>query len=327
MSTSRDQLNRLLALVPYLQQRGSVPVAEVAREFGVAERVIRRDVNVLMMCGLPGLLPGDMIDFDFDAFEGEGVIRLSNADYLSRPLRLDSTEAAALMVALRTLREGATPEQREVVERTLAKIEAAAGESGVVAAQVQVQPPATPDEESTRQRLGEAVAAGRQVRLRYHSPVRDEETERVVDPIALASRAGHTYLDAWCHHAEDRRLFRVDRMTEVRVLDRPATEHADLPPLDLDEGIFRPSATDLLVRLRLDPPARWVTEYYPVERVEEEADGGVVVDLRIADPVWLTRLLLRLGGGARLLDDGPLRQAVQQAARDALRRYDAGARG
>ena len=35
MSTSRDQVNRLLALVPYLQARGEVSVAEAAEEFGV----------------------------------------------------------------------------------------------------------------------------------------------------------------------------------------------------------------------------------------------------------------------------------------------------
>ena len=51
---ARHQVNRLLALVPYLRARESVSVEEAAREFGVRPATIRRDINVLMFCGLPG---------------------------------------------------------------------------------------------------------------------------------------------------------------------------------------------------------------------------------------------------------------------------------
>ena len=146
---ARDQVNRLLALVPYLQSRGEISVDEAAREFGVPARTIRRDINVLLFCGLPGLGMGDLIEVDFEALEGDDIIRLSNADYLSRPLRLDSTEAAALMVALRALRDGSSPEERAVVDRALAKISTAAGEGAGVAEHVQVLPADGPDEQST----------------------------------------------------------------------------------------------------------------------------------------------------------------------------------
>ena len=59
---------------------------------------------MLFLCGLPGGYPDDLIDVDLDALEGEGVIRVSNADYLARPLRLTPTEATAIIVALRALR-------------------------------------------------------------------------------------------------------------------------------------------------------------------------------------------------------------------------------
>ena len=83
------------------------------------------------MCGLPGGYPDDLIDVDLDALEdpdGDGVIRVSNADYLARPLRLTPTEASALIVALRALRDGCDDETREVVDRVLGKLETAAAE-------------------------------------------------------------------------------------------------------------------------------------------------------------------------------------------------------
>lgn len=318
---ARTQVNRLLALVPYLQGRGEVSIDEAAREFGVSPRTIRRDIEVLVFCGLPGLGMGDMIDIDFDAYEGEGVIRLSNAEFLTRPLRLDRTEAAALVVGLRTLLEGSQGIEREVVERTLRKIVDASGEAAGVAARVEVRLARSEQEQEVRQVLDQAVARARQVRLRHRSPVRDEVTVRVVDPVAVTTSEGQTYLDGWCHLVEDRRLFRLDRIASVELLDTPAATPEALEPLDLTEGIYRPSPEDLLATLRLRPEARWVAEYFPLESCDEQSDGTLLVRLRVGDPAWLVRTMLRLGGAAELLDPPDVAERVRATAREALEQY------
>ncbi len=321
MSSSRDQLNRLLALVPYLQSRGEVSVADAAAEFGVSAHVIRRDINVLLFCGLPGLGMGDLIDVDFEAFEGEDVIRLSNADYLTRPLRLDSTEAAALMVALRALREGGSPDEREVVARALAKLAAAAGEGAGVAEQVQVHLSTEDDVHELRRTFEQAINGRRQVRIRHRSEIRDEVSERVVDPVAVASAHGRAYLDAWCHRVADQRLFRLDRIESAEILDSEVEDHVALRPLDLDEGVYRPAPDAPTATLRLTPRARWVTEYYPVDSVEPGPDDGLTVRLRVSDPAWLVRLVLRLGGQAEVLEPPELAARAREEARRALELY------
>ncbi|MFZ5846421.1 MAG: helix-turn-helix transcriptional regulator [Actinomycetota bacterium] len=322
MSGARDQVGRLLALVPYIQSREEVPLEQAAADFGVRPAQIVKDLNVLWFCGLPGLGMGDLIDIDMDALEGEGVIRLSNADYLTRPLRLGSSEASALIVALRALREGGDESVRPVVDRTLAKLEAAAGDGAALAAQVDVRL----DESDSglaalRGDLERAVRDGRQVRMDYYVPSRDEVTERVVDPLRLVTAEGHTYLDAWCRTAEDRRLFRLDRVSTAEVLDVPVDDHSDLPERDLSEGIFSPSPRDTLATLVLEPSARWVGEYYPVESIEELGEGALRVTLRVGDPSWLVRLVLRLGGSARVASPTELSSAVHRAATDALGNY------
>jgi proteasome accessory factor C len=116
---ARDQVARLLALVPYIQARREVSLEQAAADFGVRPAQLVKDLNVLWFCGLPGLEMGDLIEVDMDALQGEGVIRVSNVDYLSRPLRLDSSEAAALVVALRALREGGGDDVRPIVDGAL----------------------------------------------------------------------------------------------------------------------------------------------------------------------------------------------------------------
>jgi len=298
-----------------------VELEQAATDFGVSQAQIVKDLNVLWFCGMPGLGMGDLIDVDMDALEGEGVIRLSNAEYLTRPLRLDSSEASALIVALRALREGSSDEVRPIVDRTLGKLEAAAGDGAALAARVDVHLPrnqARVDE--LRTRLSQAVDERRQVRLDYYVPTRDESTERVVDPLRVVTADGHTYLDAWCHLAEDQRLFRLDRISTAEVLESAVREHG-VPPRDLADGIFQPAADDLQVTLRLEPSARWVAEYYPVEQSRDEPDGGLQVTMRVGDPAWLTRLLLRLGASAEVLDPAGVADDVRRVAREALSHY------
>ncbi|WP_246086703.1 hypothetical protein [Nocardioides humi] len=116
---ARDQVARLLTLVPFLHHRDGVRLEEAATLLGTTPQQVVRDLKVLFMCGLPGGLPDDLIDVDLDAIvteEGspvtEGVIRVENADYLARPLRLTATEASAVIVALRMLRDTASAGRR-----------------------------------------------------------------------------------------------------------------------------------------------------------------------------------------------------------------------
>src|SRR3954471_9367770 len=99
MSGATDHLPRLLALVPWLLAHPDTPVGDVAARFGVDERQIRKDLDLLWMCGLPGHGPGDLMDVVYD---GDRV-SLSNTDTIGAPLRLSSEEALALVAALRAL--------------------------------------------------------------------------------------------------------------------------------------------------------------------------------------------------------------------------------
>jgi len=314
---AKDQVARLLRLVPYLHARGQVSLEDAARVLGIAPEQLDKDLRVLFLCGLPGGYPDDLIDVDLDALEGEGVIRVSNADYLARPLKLTPTEATAIIVALRALRGGADTDTRVVVDRALAKLEEAAAGGPAL-----VDPgDAAPERLALRAGLEDACRRGTQVRLTYYVPARDEESQRVVDPHAVVRHHGVDYLDAWCHSAEAPRLFRLDRIHEATVLDTPVTtDPAEVR--DLSDGIFSSGDEATLVTLALGPEARWIEEYYATEAVRPAADGGSEVDLLVADERWLRRLLLRLAPNARVVSPAPYGDGAAESARQALALYD-----
>ncbi|WP_300682048.1 YafY family protein [Nocardioides sp.] len=290
---SKDQIARLLALVPYLHARGEIRLSEAAQMLGVPERQVTKDLKVLWMCGLPGGMPDDLIDVDMEALEGadgDRVIRIQNADYLARPLRLSPTEATALIVALRAMRDGAGEGTREVIDRALGKLEQAAADAAPL-----VHAGTTTDDEAAaiRQSLERALREGRQVTITYYVPTRDEESERTIDPHQITRAHQAEYVDAWCHLAEAPRWFRLDRIRRVDVLDTPITSASTARTLDGDSETALLGSDGTLATVELAPQAQWITEYYPVEAVRQLGDGRCQADLLVADPQWLVRLALR----------------------------------
>ncbi|MDP9867521.1 MULTISPECIES: helix-turn-helix transcriptional regulator [Streptosporangium] len=315
MSTA-DRLPRLLALVPYLMSHPGAQVPEVAKIFGLSEKQLIDDLQLVWMCGLPGHTPGDLIDVSWDG----GEIVIDNADTIARPLRLGVDEASALLVALRMLAEMPEFGERDALTRVIAKFEqASVAGAAAVSSQVAVEVDATPDALPT---VNEALRRGRRLSLRYYVPGRDEITPREVDPMRLVVVDGRSYLSGWCYRAEAVRLFRLDRMLTVDILDVAADPPAGAVPDEVTPGVFRPSPTDELVELELTPAGRWVAEYYPCERVEELGGGRLRVALRARDQGWLVRLALRLGDSGRVLSPDSLAESVRRAATSALNRYE-----
>jgi len=309
-----DRLGRLLNLVPYLLARPGIDVTEAAGDLGVSDRQLREDLELLWVCGLPGYGPGDLIDM---AFDGDRVTITYDAG-IDRPLRLNQDEALALVVALRMLAQVPGVHNPEAVERALAKIESAAGDAAAGL------PVAASPANSGMERVGElqgAVARRHAIRLTYYTATRDETTERVVDPMRVLVVGGRAYLEAWCRRAEAVRLFRVDRIDSAAELDEPSNPPPDAQHTDVSDGVFTPSEELPLITLRIGRWSRWITEYYPCERVLEETQDRWLVALRASDLIWARRLVLGLGPDVEVVGPAELREAVRREARTALDAY------
>lgn len=320
MSTAKDQVTRMLALVPYLRGNEGVPVEQVARDFGVQTRQILKDLNVLWFCGLPEAVTGEMIDVDMDALRADGVVYIDNAEFLPRPVRLTTQEAVSLIVALRTLRSVAGDGEREPIDAVLVKLESAAGDAADASRAVEVH--VEDADPAIQDAVSSALGRGRRLHLAYLVPSRDEQTERDVDPMRLITAEGRMYLEAWCWRADDVRLFRLDRIVSASVSATPVADHSGTPVRDLSVGLFQPSPDAPAAMLDLAPDARWILEHYPVERVEERGDGVVRVRIRAGDMEWLRRFVLRQAGDVRVAEPRELADQVAASARAALAAYD-----
>lgn len=308
------RLARLLELVPWLLARPGITVAEAAAHFGVSEEALINDLDMLI-CSGPGQAHGELVDI---WYWDDGTIQVIDPQSLTRPLRLTAEEASALLVGLRQLAQVPGGHDRAVLERVTALLEEAAGSASTAGAAVAVAAE-TPPDPTVADAVDLAVREGRVLRIVYAGAVRDQETERDVDPVSVLSVDGRPYLSGWCRSAAAMRTFRLDLMRSATVLDEPAAPPPEATAPTIAASGLRPDGDPVV--LDLAASARWVADEHPVDSVEEGPDGGVRVTLPVADDRWIVRLLLRLGDAAHVVAPPALAARVAQEARTALAAY------
>jgi proteasome accessory factor C len=309
-----DRVARMLAMVPWIASHDGPTVDEICDRFQVGRRKLLEDLEVLSLVGVPPYTPDTLIEV---TIEGDRVW-LRFAEFFARPLHLTPEQGLALVVAGRASQALPGTDPNGPLATALVKVAAVLGvdPDDAVSVALGETRPGVLDE------LRGAAAAGRRVRLDYYAYNRDQRTTRDVDPHAVFAHEGAWYVRAYCHQAEDQRLFRVDRIYGVEVLDQTFT-----PPDHPDTSdVFEPGADTPRVTLDLAPAARWVVETYPVDEVGPapgDRNGWLRVRLWVSATPWLERLLVRLGPDVRVVDaDVPgLADAGRNAARRILGRY------
>jgi proteasome accessory factor C len=309
-SSMAVRLQRLLAVVPYVIRHPGTPLSELAGLFEVGEADLTADLNLLFLTGLPPYTPGDMVDVEIE----EGKVWIRMADHFSRPVRLTRAEALALYLKGTELLGAPGLPEAEALRSALDKLADRLGREalGELRAEIGAAGVSGPLEAIRR-----AVGERERVEIDYYSGSRDEVTTRRIDPEHLFSALGNWYVVAWDHRSDDERLFRADRIRDVR----PAGERFEPRGLaGQGRELYTAGPGDIRVRLRLGPGARWVSEYYQTDETVER-DGELEVTLLTTDLAWMAKLALRLGGHVQVVDPPELATLARQVAEETLSLY------
>jgi proteasome accessory factor C len=310
------RLERVLALVPWIAEHPGSPLDELAVRFDVTPDELERDLELLPFCGLPPYSPDRLIDVEIV----EGRVWIRFAEYFARPLRLTADEGLGLLAAGEALLAVPGSDQAGSLATALDKLAATIGTERGVSVQV--------GGGTFLDALRTAADRREQVEIDYYSFGRDVTSTRRVDPESVFHAFGQWYVDAYCHDAGARRMFRVDRVRGVRPTGEHFTAGTAPDPDGRDSGgdtdtgsVFHPRADDARVTLRLGPDAGWVAESYPTESVTDRADGGWDVVLVVSERAFLERILLRLGPDAEVTAPPEWTAVGPEAARRVRARY------
>ena len=306
MNSGLERVQRMLTLVPWLSSNPGVSMTETALNFGISVEQLEKDLWTLVVSGLPGHGPDQLIDIDF---WDDGDIYVRDPQVLKTSMRLSADESTALLVGLRLLAQISDGETRSVVLAAAGRIEAALGASDVgLVVDVDIA-------SSVRTGLDSVLGNGSAAAITYCGATDDVLSDRIIWPRQVYTIDDILYVEAYCQSAEANRTFRLDRILSFEEVERPIPVGADL------SATRQPIAhedSEETATLTFSPAKAWAADLHSVHSREVSSDGSVTVTMGYFDPEWLISWVMSLGEGVAIVAPPELRQATFEAAERAL---------
>ena len=331
MRSNGASLRRLLLIIPYAARCPGVPIAVLARRLGVHPACLMRDIERLNLIGAPPRGPDDLIDVEvrrgrvfvhLDQHFGEvPALTLREAVALwmgAQRARLGRLSGSAggsdvgIDVARTRLREALAEGERAAFERQAGRFLVGGGPMGAELAL-----------------LCQAIEASLEVRFQSLDIARARLTRHVVVPLATGEARGRWWLDALQVRGEERRagrrrLFEVDKLINVALTGRQGVPGAGPEAREMAGQVEAPRQMAIVeVAATLGD---WFARALPVGAEARLAQGAgqareqgwQVFEVALDDRAGLIRLVVSLGGRARVISPPELRRAVARMARQAL---------
>ena len=272
-------------MVPWIAaQPGGATISEVCERFAITPAQLREDLSTMQFVGPAPQTPDMLVDVSItDEWIDIG------AQWFDRPPALTIDQALVLIAAGRALLNVPGSDPDSPLARATARVEAAIG----------LDPDAInvdlgPADHDIYEVLHQAAIDGTPVAIRYYSHGRDDTTDRVIEPWQVVADQGAWYVEGWCQHAGERRVFRLDRISAAERHTGAATMPRQ-PQFHPGGTLDEPDDEDLAVTLVVDRSLEWAIERWQADSVEPLDESRTRVTLRVHSPQWLERLLLQLG--------------------------------
>lgn len=207
---------RLFKLVTLLQGRRTAITAQaLAEELGVAMRTVYRDIQALVLSGVP--------------IDGEaGVGYRLRAGFDLPPLMFQSDEVTALLVGSRMVQAWTDPDLAQAAKQAEAKILAALTPQMLIGvSRLPYRIPVYERSESAIHRILRQACEGRQKASIAYRDMNGKDSTRTLWPLGMVGWGDHWTLLAWCEKRDAYRNFRFDRIQNIMLLPDHYPQHPE----------------------------------------------------------------------------------------------------
>ncbi len=174
--------------------------------------------------------------------------------------------------------------------------------------------------------VAQATMKRQRLEIDYHTRSRGATSRRAVSPQQLLHYRENWYLLAWCHKADGLRTFALDAMHAAQTCIEPAHEVAPEVFQDAVGKVFGiiTGRGRQLAELRFSAEvAPWVGKeiWHPEQRMQEDPDGGIRLEVPYSDPREILMEILRHGPDVEVIGPAELRSEARARLQRALGRY------
>jgi proteasome accessory factor B len=321
---ARTQFNRVIFILEAIQS-GRYPTAgEMATEYEVSERTIRRDIEWLK----------DFHDAPIVFDRRHNGFALSDPTYRLPALTINEGELLAITVGEQVLASYRNSPWHEPISHAFARIEALLPERVTLSAQLfsrkvsVITPPVTTIEPDVWDAILAAARGASVVEIAYLGAGYQRLARRRFHPYRLVGHDGSWYVIGWSEHHGAVRVFSLSRIRSARI----QPERFEIPEsfdagdyIDPEFGVYnRSSEGPQDVKVLFDAEvAHLVRErrWHSSQRLTERPDGAVELCLTTNQTDQVLFRVMSFGPAAEILEPEALRERAAEWAGRLASRY------
>lgn len=309
------KIDRLVSIIMILLEKERISAQELAKMFEVSTRTIYRDIEAISMAGIPVL-----------ATSGSGGGIEIMKDYKVDKKIFSTDDLSALLMGLSNISGMVRGSE---VANALAKVKSfipseKAKSIELKASQIYIDLTPWEGNVSVKNALEIIKKALQENRLLIFTYIdgHGSKTSRTVEPYQLVFKSRAWYVQTFCRLKNDYRLFRLSRMSELKMLEETFTPREYQKPfLDFEETA-RSLQTDIKIRIHKSVLDR-ILDFCPYERLSQDGEDYYLADYPFFDSDYYYDMLLSLGDKCEILEPAHVREKLKQKIKNLAKVYRA----
>jgi predicted DNA-binding transcriptional regulator YafY len=289
--------------VTILLNRETVTAKELADRFGVSSRTIYRDIDALSSAGVPVYT---------NKGNGGGISLLE--DYTLNKTLLSKSESDGLILALKAMGATNYPEADAIIDKISSIFKSNQAHDWI---EVDFEGWSSKVNEQNRfSKIRDAIINKQVISFDYVNG-NGGKSSRSAEPVKLIFNAYTWYLIAYCLLRNSHRMFRLSRITNVRVTSQHFTKR------EIQEHEKQCTHAPLVeLKLRCDEKAlNRLYDTFDGECISRNDDGSYDLTVAIPEEEWVYGYILSLGGYAEVLEPEHIREIIKIRAKEILDKY------
>lgn len=299
------KIDRLIGILSVLLQEEKVTAPELAERFEVSRRTINRDIDDLLYAGIP-----------IRTAQGTGGgISIAEGYKMDRTI-LTSKDMQMILAGLRSLDSvSGSSYYGQLMEKIQARSsEFISGRESILIDLSSWYKNTLAPKISTIQ---DAIENRHLLEFYYYA--QSGEGKRTIEPYYVVFKWTSWYVYGWCLKRKDYRLFKLNRMDQVKETIKDfSCRNAPVPNLSSELKYPR----NIVLKAIFTPDMKWrLVEEFGPGCYEELEDGSLLLIRNYADMDNLTMWMLTFGDKVEVIEPQELRKRLKTMAESMIKMY------
>ena len=296
------KIDRLIGILSILLQQEKITAPELAKKFEVSRRTINRDIENLCKAGIPIVTK-----------QGQnGGISIIDGYKIDKTL-LTSSDMQAILSGLGSLDSVSGTNQVSILMEKLGASNFISGNPNIL---IDLSSWYKDSLSPKIEQIKKAIEQNRLISFVYYST--KGESSRIIEPYYLVFRWSSWYVWGYCRKRDDYRLFKLNRMTNLKTKEIFEKRVVTTPDLST-EKIFNHKYE---IQAIIKPEYRWrLIDEYGLESFTVMPDGNLLFSFMFTDEQSIINWILSFKGGAELIYPDNLRTVLKKLGQQIQKQY------